>query len=102
MFQVTDSAATALREARAAQEIPDTYGVRIFAQPDEDGDATLAVAFAAEPAPGDEVSEQGGTQIFVASELVQALADHELDIAETAEGPQLALVPQQQQQQQQP
>jgi Fe-S cluster assembly iron-binding protein IscA len=94
VLQVSESAVSVLREARAAQEVPDTFGVRVFAQADETGQAALALAFADEPAEGDQVTEQDGTEIYVASELAEPLAESRLDVEQTPEGPQLALVPQ--------
>jgi Fe-S cluster assembly iron-binding protein IscA len=94
LFQVSDDAVSVLREARAAQEVPDTYGVRVSAQADETGEAALALAFAEAPAEGDEVTEQAGTEIYVAPELAEPLATSMLDVEDTPEGPQLALVPQ--------
>jgi len=94
LLQVSPSAATALEEARAAQEVPDTFGVRVFAQADESGEAALALAFSEEPIEGDQVTEQEGTQIYVAPELAEPLAESVLDVEDTPEGPQLTLVPQ--------
>jgi Fe-S cluster assembly iron-binding protein IscA len=94
MLQVTDSAVIVLEEARAAQEVPDSFGLRVFTQAGNDGHATLALAFVQEPAEGDQVAEQGDTEIYVASELAEPLAEHMLDVEDTPEGPQLALVPQ--------
>jgi Fe-S cluster assembly iron-binding protein IscA len=95
VFQVSESAVNVLQEARARQEVPESFGVRVFAQPDEAGQATLALAFAEQPAEGDQVTEQAGTEIYVAPELAEPLAGHILDIAETPEGAELTLVPQQ-------
>lgn len=94
MLQVSESAVNVLEEARAAQELPDSYGVRVFAQTDDAGEASLALAFAEEPADGDEVIEEGGTEVYVSPELAEPLAESMLDVEETPEGPQLALVPQ--------
>ncbi len=94
MLQVSDSAVNVLQEARATQEVPDSFGVRVFAQADESGQAGLALAFAEEPAEGDQVTEQSGTEIYVAPELAEPLAESKLDVEDTPEGPQLALVPQ--------
>jgi Fe-S cluster assembly iron-binding protein IscA len=93
MLQVTDSAISVLQEARAAQELPESVGVRVFAQTGNDGQAALAVAFAEAPMEGDQVTEQGGTEIYVAPEVAEPLADSMLDVQDTVEGPQLALVP---------
>ncbi len=94
MLQVSDAAVGVLEEARSAQEVPDSFGVRVFAQADEAGQTGLALAFAEEPADGDAVTEQSGTEIFVAEELAEPLATTVLDVEQTPEGPQLALVPQ--------
>ncbi len=94
MLQVTESAVSALNEARAAQEVPDSHGVRVFAQADESGQAALALAFAEEPAEGDEITEQSGTEIYVAPELAEPLSESKLDVEDTPEGAQLTIVPQ--------
>jgi Fe-S cluster assembly iron-binding protein IscA len=94
VLQVSDSAVSVLQEARSAQDIPDEFGIRVFAQPDESGEAALALAFAEEPVEGDQVTEQQGQAIYVAPELAEPLAGTVLDVADTPEGPQLTLVPQ--------
>ncbi|HSK92000.1 MAG TPA: hypothetical protein VK875_11890 [Euzebyales bacterium] len=94
MLQVTDSAVDVIQEARTAQQVPASYGVRVFAQQGDDGQAALALAFTEEPADGDQVTEQGGTEIYVAPELAEPLADHKLDVENTTQGPQLMLAPQ--------
>lgn len=99
VLQVSDNAATVLREAREAQDLPDSYGVRVFAQADQNGDTALALAFAEQPVEGDQVTEQGGTEIYVAPELAEPLAQAMIDIADTPEGPQLTVVPQNEEEQ---
>jgi len=94
LFQVSPNAANVLAEARDAQQLPEDYGVRVFAQPDESGQATLALAFAEQPAEGDEVTEQAGTEVYVAPELAEPLAASMLDVADGPDGPELTLVPQ--------
>jgi Fe-S cluster assembly iron-binding protein IscA len=94
MLQVTDSAVNVLEEARVAQQVPESFGVRVFARTGNDGQAALAVAFTEEPAEGDQVTEQSGTEVYVAPEVAEPLAEHKLDVEQTPEGPQLALVPQ--------
>ena len=94
MLQVSDTAVSVLNEARSEQEVPDSYGIRVFAQPDESGEASLAIAFAEQPAEGDQVTEQAGTEVYVAPELAEPLASHVLDVADTPDGAQLTLVPQ--------
>lgn len=94
MLQVTHSALAALGEARAAHGVPDSFGVRVFAQARENGQATLALAFAEQPAEGDQVIQQGNTEIYVAPDLAEPLSQSKLDVEDTQEGPQLTLVPQ--------
>ena len=94
VLQVSTSAVSVLEEARSAQDLPDSFGVRVFAQADETGQPALALAFSEEPVDGDHVTEQDGTAIYVAPELAEPLADSVLDVEETSEGPQLTLVPQ--------
>ena len=96
MLQITDAAVAALEEARAAQQVPDDHGVRVSAQPDpNDGANTvLALGFIDAPAEGDHVTDQAGTDIYIAPEVAEPLADTVLDIEQTPEGAQLILKPQ--------
>lgn len=94
MLQVSSTAVSVLNDAREAQEVPGSYGVRVFAQPDETGQAALALAFTDEPVEGDQVTQKDGTDIYVAPELAEPLAESVLDVEDTPEGPQLTLVPQ--------
>ncbi len=94
VLQVTYSALAALGEARAAQGVPDSFGVRVFTKTRENGQATVALAFAEHPAEGDQVIQRGNTEIYVAPELAKTLSSSMLDVEDTQEGPKLTLVPQ--------
>lgn len=94
MLQVTESAVSVLEQARADQQVPESFGVRVFARTGNDGQAALALAFTEEPAEGDQVTEHNGTEVYVAPEIAEPLAEHMLDVEHTPEGPQLTLVPQ--------
>lgn len=83
-----------LQEARAAQEVPETFGLRVFAQASQDGQPALALAFTEDPAEGDQVIEEAGTEIYVSNELAGPLGESVLDVEDTAQGPQFTLVPQ--------
>ena len=91
MLQVTDSAANVLREAREAQDLPDTFGVRVSAQPSPTGEMAVSLAFAEGPQEDDEVTGHQGTQVFVAPEVVEPLSEAVIDVEDTADGPQLAI-----------
>ncbi len=93
-MQVTSDAANVLAEARQAQELPEEYGVRVFAHADDTGQASLALAFADQPAEGDQVTEQEGTEVYVAPELAESLSESTLDVTDGPNGPELTLVPQ--------
>ena len=91
MLQVTDSAAAVLREARNAQDLPDTFGVRISGESSQAGEMAVSLAFSEGPSQNDEVTEQSGTQIFVAPEVAEPLSEAVIDVEDTADGPQLAI-----------
>lgn len=101
MLQVTDTAVSMLQEARVAQEIPETFGVRVFAKAGDNGEAALALAFTEEPVEGDQVTKQSGTEIYISPDVAEPLAQSKLDVEQTPEGPLLALRPQEQEQEQQ-
>lgn len=94
ILQVSETAVSVLEEARTAQEIPGTFGVRIFANAGEDGQGSVALAFTEEPIAGDQVTEQSGTEIYVAPDLAEPLASSVLDVEHHPTGPQLTIVPQ--------
>ena len=94
MLQLTSAAASQLAQARESQGLPDTFGLRVFAEPEPGGGVSLGLAFAEVPAEDDQVSEQEGTRIFIASEVVEPLATATLDVEETPEGAQLILTEQ--------
>ena len=93
MLQVSDSAAAVLQQARSAQELPETYGVRVSGQTNGDM-LEVSLAFAEEPLPDDEVMEQAGTQVFVAPEVAEPLTAAVLEVEDTPEGQRLAIRPQ--------
>lgn len=94
VLQVTSAAMTTFDQAKGAQDLPDSVGVRIFAQRDPQGEVGIALAFAEEPQEGDHVTETDGTTVFVAPELAEPLADSVLDVQETEQGTELVLTSQ--------
>ena len=55
----------------------------------------LGLAFAEVPAEDDQVTEQEGTRVFLAPEIVEPLASAALDVEQTPEGGKLVLTQQQ-------
>ena len=94
MLQLTSAAATQLAQARESQGLPDTFGLRVFGETQPGGGVSLGLAFAEVPAEDDVVSEQEGTRIFVAPEVVEPLATAALDVEATPEGVKLVLTEQ--------
>lgn len=80
MLQITHGAATFLSELRRGQDVPDTYGLRIFPESTEPDEVTVALGFTDAPADGDQVTEQDGLRVFVAPELAAPLDDAAIDV----------------------
>ena len=65
-------------------EVPDDAGLRIGSAPD----SQLTIGIAPEPAPGDQVIEEGGARVFVDPEVAEILENVQLDAR--TEGDQIA------------
>lgn len=94
MLQLTHAAAAQIDEARRVQGLPETVGLRVFGEPQPEGEMGLGLTFAEVPAEDDQVTEQEGTRIFVAPEVAGPLASAALDVAETPQGTKLVLTEQ--------
>lgn len=96
MLQCTKAAASTLEGVREQNDLPDTFGVRLFAAPAPDGEVGLGIDFAPEPVEGDAVTEQHGTTFMLDPQISDQLAEMTLDVvpdpAEDGNGaPQLVL-----------
>jgi Fe-S cluster assembly iron-binding protein IscA len=80
VLEITPDAAMLLFEIRRGQEVPDSYGLRVFPESTEPGEVTIGLGFTDEPVPGDQVTEQDGMRVFVAQELAGPLDDTAIDI----------------------
>ena len=94
MLQITHGAATFLSALRSGQDVPDTYGLRIYPETTEPDEVTVALGFTDSPADGDQVTEQDGLRVFVAPELAAPLADAAIDVSADDEPPHLVFRPQ--------
>ena len=86
MLQITHGAATFLSELRRGQDVPETFGLRVFPESTEPGEITIGLGFTDAPAEGDQVTEQDGMKVFVAPELTTPLEDAAIDVAAENDG----------------
>jgi iron-sulfur cluster assembly protein len=84
MLTLSSSAVDAVDTILQSPEIPDDAGLRI----DTAGESQFTIEIAPEPAPGDQVIEEGGARVFVDSEAAPMLDHAELDARR--EGDQVA------------
>jgi iron-sulfur cluster assembly protein len=85
MLTLSPSAVDAVDSLLQRSEVPDDAGLRIGTA----GESRLIVEIAPEPAPGDQVIEEGGARVFVDPAAAPMLDNAELD-ARTEEDGQLA------------
>lgn len=91
VLRITDRAAAFIDQTRARRQLPEHYGVRIFAGARLNGQGAIQIGFSPRPLVGDEVSESEGTRLFVAPEVSDALDEFVLDIDEEADSVNLVL-----------
>ena len=94
MLQITHDAANFLSDLRRGQDVPETYGLRIFPESTEPDEITVGLGFTDAPADGDHVTEQGGLRVFVAPELAAPLEDAAIDVTADDGAPRLVFRPQ--------
>ncbi len=75
MLTLAPSAVEAVDSLLHRPEVPDDAGLRISSA----GDSTLTLEIAPEPAPGDQVIEEGGARVFVEPEAAPILDNVELE-----------------------
>jgi Fe-S cluster assembly iron-binding protein IscA len=79
MLECTATAAAALEDVRKQNGFPDDFGVRIHPAQTPDGEVGLGIDFA-QPADGDQVTEQHGTTLIVDPEISDQLSELTLDL----------------------
>ena len=80
MLRLSENAAAALENARAAGGVPESYGVRLSGGQEPDGDIVVNLAFVPAPEPADQVTEQSGTDVYVAPEVAAPLSRAVMDV----------------------
>ncbi len=94
VLQITHGAASLLTELRRGQDVPETYGLRVFPESNEPGEVTIGLGFTDAPAAGDQVTEQDGMKVFVAPELAEPLQDAAIDVTKADGAERLVFRPQ--------
>lgn len=91
MLQVTQAAATILKEVRDRTGAGSNAGVRLKSagQSGQNNEKLIGLDFTNEPEAGDQTIEQEDLKVYVASELVDALSASVLDAETTEQGTQL-------------
>ena len=80
MLTVTSNAAEAVKTiSETAPELPNDSGLRIHAEPTEDGELRFELNLVEDPDEGDEVIEEAGARVFVEPETAFYLEDKILD-----------------------
>ena len=80
MLQCTPAAVATLQQVREHNAIPETFGIRFFAAQSPEGGVGLGIGFIEQPSEGDQVTQQHGTTVVVASEVSEELSDLTLDV----------------------
>ena len=93
MLEMTSRAATLLTDLRRESDIPNEAGVRVYSDKNEQGQPTVAIAFAADPMPGDAIAETDGVRLFVAPEVAEPLDEAVIDVTAEDGASQLVFRP---------
>ncbi len=81
MVRVSTTAVALLEESRRDQGIPDSHGVRVFGEENQQGGVNIRLAFTDDPEEEDHRLEEHGTAFFIAPEVLQPLEDSVIDVA---------------------
>ena len=80
MLTLTTNAAEAVKTiAEASPQLPNESGLRIQAQPTEEGQVTFGLTMVESPDLDDQVIEEAGARVFVEPEAAAILEDKILD-----------------------
>ncbi len=78
MLTITADAATAIKGIVETADVGGG-GLRIYAEPQNDSEASLEIALAPEPGPGDQVIDAEGATIYLEPNAADFLDDKQLD-----------------------
>ena len=80
MLNVTENAVSTLEATMRQQQIPEQYGIRVSGAQTSTGELEVRIGFAEAPLESDAVRDLPGLRLFVAEEVVEPLADAEIDV----------------------
>lgn len=89
MLRLSENAAAALENVRVAEGVPESYGVRLSGGQEPDGNIVINVAFVETPEDADQVTEQSGTEVYIAPEVADPLSTAMMDVQAADDGLQL-------------
>ncbi len=92
MFQITNSAESAIRMLRENSALPESTALRIAPVPAEGGEVGIAFAFTEGPDDGDlTIVEKDDFRVYLAAELAEPFENAALEATADEEGIELAL-----------
>lgn len=91
MLRLSENATAALDNVRAAQGLPESYGVRLSGGQQPDGNLIVNLDFVETPQEADQVIEQPGADVYVAPEIAGPLSSALMDVRAADEGLELVL-----------
>jgi len=86
MLELTETATDVIGEITDEPELPDTAGLRITSDADEDGAQALAAVLTGGPGPQDEVIEVNRSRVYLDPAVADHLVDRVLDAEKNAQG----------------
>ena len=86
MLELTETATDVIGEITDEPELPDTAGLRITSDADEDGARALAAVLTGGPGPQDVVLEFGRARVYVDLAVAGHLTNRVLDAEKAADG----------------
>jgi iron-sulfur cluster assembly protein len=78
VLTITTDAATAIKGIVDTADV-EGGGLRIYAEPQNDSQASLEIALAPEPGPGDQVLDADGAAVYLEQNAADFLDDKQLD-----------------------
>jgi Fe-S cluster assembly iron-binding protein IscA len=89
MLEMTPRAGNVLTEARNAEGLPESTGVRVYGQQSDTDGTMVHIAFVDGPAHGDEVNDEAPISLFVSPDVATHLSGMVLDVEDEAAAPKL-------------